>query len=189
VRVVALDAVHAAFQDWMVLGKMELSLEIQVALKTSRRVFARIDDESFAAAQASRGDMLAAGTVTGFASALAGHRRTFRMNPRVRAGRKPSHNVRMTIRARLVADEMRAGDFQRRNHLGRGRGTRNDQQRGRGRNPKDTATANVRFMREVDFGFRPVCDGGRLEDLLDDLVGKIASWLERSFANGRWHPR
>jgi hypothetical protein len=136
VRVVTLDAVHAAFQDWMVLGKMELSLEIQVTLKTGRRVFARIDDDPFAAAQASRGDMPAAGTVTGFASALSRHRRIFSMNPRMRAGRKPPHNVRVTICTRLVADEMRAGDFQRRNDLGRCRGARNDQQRGRGRNPE-----------------------------------------------------
>jgi hypothetical protein len=62
-RVVALDAVHAAFQDRVVLGKMELSLYLHVALKTSSRVVAGIDDESFAAAQAGRGDMFAAGTV------------------------------------------------------------------------------------------------------------------------------
>jgi hypothetical protein len=130
VRVVALDAVHAAFQDLVVLGEVELSLDVQVALKTSGRVLARIDDESFAAAQAARGDMFAAGTVAGFAPALAGHRRVLGMKPRVRAGWKSSHNVGMTIRAGLVADEMRAGDFQRRHDLGRGRGTREDQQRG-----------------------------------------------------------
>jgi hypothetical protein len=136
VRVVALDAVHASFQNRMVLGKMELSLDVQVALKTSRRILAWIDNEAFAAAQASRGDMFAAGTVAGFAPALAGHRPILSMNPRVRTGRKPSHNVAMTIRAGLVADEMRAGDFQRRDNFGRSRRARNDQQCGQGRNPE-----------------------------------------------------
>jgi hypothetical protein len=130
VRVVALDAIHAAFQDLVVLGEVELSLEVQVALKTRGRVLARIDDESFAAAPAARGDMFAAGTVAGFEPALANHRGILGMNPRVRAGWKSSHNVGMAIRAGLVADELRAGDFQRRHDLGRGRGTRDDQQRG-----------------------------------------------------------
>jgi hypothetical protein len=130
VRIVALDAVHPPFQDRVVLGEVELSLHLQVALKTSGRVLARIDDESFAPAQAGRGDMLAARTVAGFAPALAGHRRILGMNPRVRAGWKSPHNLGMTIRAGLVADEMRAGDFQRRHDLGRTRGTRHQQQRG-----------------------------------------------------------
>jgi hypothetical protein len=50
VRIVALGAIHAALQDLVVLGKVELSLNFQVALKTRRRVLARIDDESFTAA-------------------------------------------------------------------------------------------------------------------------------------------
>jgi hypothetical protein len=130
VRVVALDAVHAAFQDLVVLGKMELSLNVQMALKTSRRVTARIDDESFAAAQAGRGHVFAAGPVTGFASALAGHRRVLSMYPCVRAGWESSHNVRVTIHARLVPDEMSARDLRRRHDPGRERGTRDDQQCG-----------------------------------------------------------
>jgi hypothetical protein len=129
VRVVALDAVHAAFNDRVMLGQVELSLHIQVALKTSRRVVARINNEFFRAAQARRGDMFAAGAVTGFAPALTGHRRRLGMNPRVRAGGKSSHNFRMTIHARLVADKMRARNFQGRHDFGSGRGTGNEQKR------------------------------------------------------------
>jgi hypothetical protein len=130
VRVVALGAAHPAFQDRMVMGEVDLTLHVQVALKASGRVLARINDESFAAAQPDRGDMFAAGTVTGLAPALAHHRCLLGMNPRVRAGGEPPHKVRMTIRAGVVADEMGAGDFQRRHDLGRGRGAGDEQQRG-----------------------------------------------------------
>ena len=129
VRVVALDAVHAAFEDRVALRKVELPLNIQVALKTRRGILARIDDEFFGAAQARRGDVFAAGAVTGFAPALTGHRRRLGMNPRVRAGGKSSHNFRMTIHARLVADKMRARNFQGRHDFGSGRGTGNEQKR------------------------------------------------------------
>jgi hypothetical protein len=130
VRVVALDAVHAAFPDRVVLGEVELSLHVQVALKTSGRILAGIDDESLAAAQAGRGDVFAGGAVAGFAPALAGDGRILRMNCRVRAGWKSSHKVGVAIRAGLVAHEAGTGDFQRRHDLGRGRGAREDQQRG-----------------------------------------------------------
>jgi hypothetical protein len=131
-RIMALDAIHAAFQDWMMLGKMKLPLHIQVALKTGGWIFARIDDESFTAAQTRRRNMTAARTVTGFTPALPGHRRILRMEPRVRAGRKSPHNVRVTIGAGFVADIMRPGNFQRRRHLRGGRGTGTDEQRHQG---------------------------------------------------------
>jgi len=129
VRVVALDAIHAAFEDRVALGKVELPLNIQVALKTRRGILTWIDDEFFGAAQARRGDVFAAGAVTGFAPALAGHG-GLGMNSRVRAGGKFSHNFGMTIHTSFVADKMRSGNFQRQHDLGRGRGTRDDQKRG-----------------------------------------------------------
>ena len=130
--IVALHAVHAAFQYWMMLGQMKLSLEIQMTLEARLRFLSWIDDKSFESTQTGRGDMFAAGSVTGFAAALARHRGGFGVNPRMWAGGESSHDVRMTIRAGFVADEMRSGDFQRRNNLRRGGGARDNHQRGRG---------------------------------------------------------
>jgi len=118
-RIVALHTIHAAFQYGMMLGKMKLRLEIQVTLEAGLRFLAGIDDKFFRAAQAGRGDVFAAGSVTRLAPALALHRRILGMKPRVRAGREPPHDFRMTIREGFVADEMRSGDFQWRDHFGR----------------------------------------------------------------------
>jgi hypothetical protein len=114
VRIVALHTTHAAFNDRMMLRQIEFGLNIQMTLKTGRRVIARIDDECCAAAGF---DMFAAGTVAGFAPGLPAMRRTFKMNPRVRAGGKFPDDVGVTIRAGFIADVMRAGNFQRRTRV------------------------------------------------------------------------
>lgn len=130
VRIVALPAIHAAFNDRMMLRQIEFSVNVQMTLKTGRRIVARVDDEICAAAGF---NVFAARSVTGFATGLAGHRRLFKMNPRVRAGGKFSDEGRVAIRAGLVADELRAGNFQRHDHrTGRG-GARNQKERGAGR--------------------------------------------------------
>lgn len=63
-RVMALDAVHPAFADRMVLGQVELGLDVKVAIEAGGRLEAGIDDEL--AASAACGDMLAAWAVAGF---------------------------------------------------------------------------------------------------------------------------
>ena len=68
VRVVALSAIHAAFDDRMMLRKDELRMDIEVALKTSGGIFAGIDDE--ASTSASDIHMFAGGAVAGFALAF-----------------------------------------------------------------------------------------------------------------------
>jgi hypothetical protein len=110
-RVVAVHAIHVAFDDGVVLGQVEFGLHIEVALKTGVGFFSGIDDEICRAAGT---DMLAAGTVTGFASALAGHGGIFDMQTRMRAAGKFADNFHMTIGARPVANIVRTGNFERR---------------------------------------------------------------------------
>jgi hypothetical protein len=120
VRVVALRTAHAAFNDRMMLWETEFGLNIEMTLKTGRRVVARIDDELRAAAGF---DVFAAGTVAGFATGFAGHRRILKMNPRVWAGGKFPDDVGVTVRAGFVADVTRSGNFQRHNDRVRRGGT------------------------------------------------------------------
>ena len=122
VRVVAIHATHVAFNDGMMLRQTEFRMNVEVALKTGFRIFAGIDDEL---RRTPRADVFAAGAVAGFAAALAGHRGVGKMQARVRTHWKFSDDVRVAIGAGLVADEMRAGNFQGRNDRGRGRGTGN----------------------------------------------------------------
>ena len=110
VRVMALHAIHVAFDHGMVLRQTEFRVDIEMALKAGCGVVVRIDDEFCAAAGL---DVLAAGAVAGFAAGLADHRRIFKMDARVRAGGKFPDKVRVAIRAGLVAGVMRAGDFER----------------------------------------------------------------------------
>ncbi len=77
-------------------------------MKTGFGIFTGIDDELRGTAGA---DVFAAGTVTRFAAALAGHRGIFKMQPRVRTHRKFPDDVRVAIGAGLVADKMRVWNF------------------------------------------------------------------------------
>jgi hypothetical protein len=70
-RVVALDAVYAPFDDRMMLWQSELGVRLEVALKTGGGIFAWIDNK-FAASAAGL-DVLTARAVTRFAARLAGH--------------------------------------------------------------------------------------------------------------------
>jgi hypothetical protein len=108
-RVMALHATHVPFNDRMVMRQVKFRIDVKVTLKTGRRVFARVDDKISATADL---DVFAARSVTGLATGLASHRRIAGMNPRVRAGGEYSDDVLVTIRAGLVADIMRTGNFQ-----------------------------------------------------------------------------
>lgn len=109
VRIVALRAAHVPFGDRMMMGQVKFRVDVEMTLKTSRRIRARVDDESGPAGL----DMFAARPVAGFTAGLAGHRSIARMNPRVRAGGKYPADVLVTVRAALVADIVRTGNFQR----------------------------------------------------------------------------
>jgi hypothetical protein len=76
VRIVAVGAIHVAFDDRMMLRQIEFRMNVEVTLKTGFGIFAGIDDEPRRAAGA---DVFAAGTVAGFAAALAGHRSVGKM--------------------------------------------------------------------------------------------------------------
>jgi len=112
-RIVAVHAIHVALDDRVMLRQRKLRVRVEMALKTGRRIFAGIDDEF---GRTARANMFAAGTVAGFATALPGHGGVDRMQPRMRAHRKFPDNIRVAIRAGFIAREMRAGNFQRRDH-------------------------------------------------------------------------
>ena len=121
-RIVAIHATHVAFNYRVMMRQIKFRLRIEVALEAGLRIFARVNDEF---RRATGTDVFAARTVAGFATALARHRRVFKMQSGVRAGRKFPDDVRMTIGACMVADEMSAGNFQRCHHQGWSRRTRN----------------------------------------------------------------
>jgi hypothetical protein len=68
VRVVALDTVHFALKDGMMLRKVKLRMGFEMALETGLWIIAGNDDEF--AATAAGFDVPAAGTVTGFTALL-----------------------------------------------------------------------------------------------------------------------
>ena len=120
-RVMALHAIHPAFNDRMMLRQTEFSVRFEVAIETSGRVPAGIDDEL--AASAAGGDVFTAGAMTGFASALTGHGRARDVYPRVRTCRKGADVIGMTLETRLVADEICTRDFRRGKNRARNGGT------------------------------------------------------------------
>ena len=116
--IMALDATHVAFNYRMMLREIELSVDVEMALKTGRRVLTRIDDEIGAAGL----DVTAAGSMAGFAPGLAGQGRRSRMNSGMRTGGKYADDFLVTISTSLVPHEMRARNLQRRADF-RGGGT------------------------------------------------------------------
>lgn len=116
VWIVAIDAIHVAFSDRMMLRQIEFRLHVEVALETGRGIFSGIDDETGAAAGP---DMFAAGPVAGFATALARHGSAFDVQTGVWAGRKFADDIGVAIGARLVAHVVRAGNFKRGHERGR----------------------------------------------------------------------
>lgn len=91
VGIVALDAVHLAFDDRVMLREIEFSVRFEMALETRGGVRAGIDDEL--AAPAARRDMQAARPVAGFATLLPGHSGLFEMQARVGTRREGAADV------------------------------------------------------------------------------------------------
>lgn len=67
-RIVALGAIHAAFDHSMTMGQVKVGLDLEVASEAGARFFARIQNELMVCI----GNMLAARTVAGLATRLAG---------------------------------------------------------------------------------------------------------------------
>ena len=124
--IMTFDAIHAALQDGMVLGKIELGLLLQMAGETDRRVFAGINNEP-ASATANR-HMLTAGTMAGFTTNLVGHFSPFHLDPRVRAGQEIATDVGMAVVTGPIADEGSAFNHGRRHNRALQAGTRNEGQ-------------------------------------------------------------
>ncbi|MDB6015895.1 MAG: hypothetical protein JWR19_384 [Pedosphaera sp.] len=118
--IVALDTIHFAFDDRMMLGQMKLGLNFLMAGETGFRVLAGINDE-FATATAG-GDVFAAGTVAGFAPLLAGHLRMVQMQPGMRTGRKHVTDGSVAIRTDFIADKSGALNLRRGHHRTRSGG-------------------------------------------------------------------
>ncbi len=109
-RIVTLHTTHASLQDGMMLRQMKLTLDFDVALETSGRILARIDDEF---GPATGLDVFAAGAVAGFAARAAGQGVPARISAGMRTGGEFRDNGGMAIRTRLVARQIGAGDAQR----------------------------------------------------------------------------
>lgn len=133
VGIVAIHAIHVAFDDRVMMGQIEFRLNVEMALETRFRIFAGVNDELRRAAGT---DVFAARAVAGFAPALARHRRVFKMQPRMGTGGKFPDDVRMAIGASMVADKVRARNFQRHHHRGRSRRTGNQEDHHAGGKPK-----------------------------------------------------
>lgn len=103
VRVVALNAVHLAFDDGVMLREIELRVRLEVALEAGFGIATGIDDEFVVTAAG--GDVLAAGTVAGFATLFTGEPGLFQVQARMWAGREGAGDAGMAIGANAVADE------------------------------------------------------------------------------------
>lgn len=109
--IVAFHTIHTILHDGMVVREVDFGVNLQMALKTARWVFAGIDDEF--AAPAARGDVLASSSVARFAPGHAGPFWIVLVKPAVRADREDTRNIRVAIETSLVPDERSAFDFGR----------------------------------------------------------------------------
>ena len=107
--VMALNAVHLTFGEWMMLRQVELSASLKVALVAGFRLYAGIDDE-FPPTTAC-GYMQAARTVAGFASVEISTLPCCDLNLRMATQCKGARDVGVAFEAGLVADEGRALDM------------------------------------------------------------------------------
>ena len=99
--IVALNAVHLAFNHRMMLRHPKIGFRLQMALKTGARIFSGVYNK-FPAPTAGF-DVLAAGPVAGFATGLSAELGVLNVHPCMRTRRKYSRDVRMTFRASAIA--------------------------------------------------------------------------------------
>ena len=109
VRVMALNAIHFAFKHGMMLRQVEFGVGFEMAIQTTRRVFAGVENK-FPPPTAA-GDVLAAGAVACFAAAWASFGVRPEMHPRVRTSGKLAHVVGVAGQAGLIAHVVASGNF------------------------------------------------------------------------------
>jgi hypothetical protein len=156
VWVVALHAIHLAFDDGMMLRQAEFRVRFQVAVKASRGVRAGIDDEL--PTPAARGDVFAARAMTGFAAGLF-HHGSPEIHARMGTRWKDADVIRVALEAGLVAYEICARDFRWSVDGARNGGTGIDEQGGCQNSKSQQAAAKPDFHRAP-----PALDGLRRLD-------------------------
>jgi hypothetical protein len=102
VRIMALDAVHSALDDWMMLRQLKLGMDVQVAGEACLRVAARVYDMSSAAAGL---DVQACGPVARLASRRLAVRRAFEAQTGMWTCRKCAGEFGVTFDAGFIANE------------------------------------------------------------------------------------
>ena len=123
--IVALGAIHFAFQHRMMLRQIEFRMRLEMAVQARTRVLARVYNEL--PSTAANSDMLAAWPVARFASRHAGDIRAFKMQPCMRAGRKNAGDVCVAVVASLVSNKGGALDRRRRDDGSFQAGARDEQ--------------------------------------------------------------
>jgi hypothetical protein len=84
VRIVTLDAIHFAFDDRVMLRESEFCVRLEMTIETPGGVVTRIDDKLSAATTS--GDVLTAGTMTGFTAIFGELRLSIKAQARMRGG-------------------------------------------------------------------------------------------------------
>lgn len=133
VGIVALDAIHAAFQDGMMLGQLELSVDIKMTSETRLRVAPGIDDQFPATPSL---DVQAARSMTGFTAGGVVVGSAFDVQTGVGTGRKGASVIGMAFDTGFVTDESCAFNL-RRNYDTPGHGGTGRQNDGRQREACD----------------------------------------------------
>lgn len=111
VRVVALHAVHFAFEHRMMLRQAEFGVGVEVTIETGGGVPARIQNKF--PTPATDFNVFAPGTVAGFTTAGAGCRHRRKVHPGMGAGGELLDVIGVALQAGFVADVIRTRDVRR----------------------------------------------------------------------------
>jgi hypothetical protein len=114
VGVVTLDAIHPLLKHGMMVGQLELSVDIEMTVEAGVGRAAGIDNEFSAAPPCL--DVQAARAMAGFTSSSLTARDALNVESHMGAGGKDAREVGMTIEARFVTDKIcsfdnRSGDL------------------------------------------------------------------------------
>ena len=123
VWVVALNAIHSMLENRMMVGQLELRVDVEMACEAGFGLTAGIDDEF--AATAAGIYVETARAVAGFATGGFGARAAFDVQASVRTGMEGAGEFAVTILARFAANEGCAFDFRGTDGCALQAGTRN----------------------------------------------------------------
>ncbi len=111
-RIVALHAIHAPFNHWMVLRQMKLRSRLQMALQAGGRISAGINNEFPAAATAFH--VLAPRPMARFAAGFTFQQRRLDVNSAMWTCRKYSRDVGVAFVANFISHIAGPGNLRRR---------------------------------------------------------------------------